>query len=434
MKRTMSLLLFLFGISLCHAQMPTGSWSGSLDVQGTTLLLVFHLSEDSCTMDVPDQGAKGIPVQASLTALGALRLDVPAINAFFEGYRFGEKLVGTFTQHGVAFPLTLVPGVPERRRPQTPQPPFPYAAEEVSFTQGEAVLRGTLVLPEGCSRSTPVCLLVTGSGLQDRDETLFEHKPFAVIADYLARRGIATLRYDDRGFGESTGDVVNCTTEDLKDDAAAGLAFLRQRFDRVGVLGHSEGGTIALMLAAEKKADFIVSLAGMVVSGRETLLAQNRRALRQAGLDEPTTDRYCHALAQTFDAVTDGRPLPSPDSFDIPAALQQNLAAVQAQLASPYLRHFIQLDLSARLGEITCPVLALNGTLDTQVDCTANLEALDRGLPEASRHLVRTACEGLNHLFQPATTGDPAEYPQIEETIDPDVLALIAGWISSVGW
>ena len=384
-------------------------------------------------MDVPDQGAKGIPVQASLTALGALRLDLPAINAFFEGYRFGEKLVGTFTQHGVAFPLTLVPGVPERRRPQTPQPPFPYAAEEVSFTQGEAVLRGTLVLPEGCSRSTPVCLLVTGSGLQDRDETLFEHKPFAVIADYLARRGIATLRYDDRGFGESTGDVVNCTTEDLKDDAAAGLAFLRQRFDRVGVLGHSEGGTIALMLAAEKKADFIVSLAGMVVSGRETLLAQNRRAFRQAGMDEPTTDRYCHALALTFDAVTDGRPLPSPTSFDIPAALQQNLAAVQAQLASPYLRHFIQLDLSARLGEITCPVLALNGTLDTQVDCTANLEALDRGLPEASRHLVRTACEGLNHLFQPATTGDPAEYPQIEETIDPDVLALIAKWIASVG-
>ena len=321
MKRTVSLLLFLFGISLCHAQLPSGSWSGSLDVQGTTLTLVFHLSEESCTMDVPDQGAKGIPVQASLTALGALRIDIPAINAFFEGYRFGEKMVGTFTQHGVAFPLTLVPGVPERSRPQTPQPPFPYATEEVSFTNGEAVLRGTLVLPESCSRSTPVCLLVTGSGLQDRDETLFEHKPFAVIADYLARRGIATLRYDDRGFGESTGDVVNCTTEDLKDDAAAGLALLRQRFDRVGVIGHSEGGTIALMLAAEKKADFIVSLAGMVVSGRETLLAQNRRALRQAGLDEPTTDRYCQALSETFDAVTDGRLMPSPDSFDIPAAL-----------------------------------------------------------------------------------------------------------------
>jgi pimeloyl-ACP methyl ester carboxylesterase len=152
------------------------------------------------------------------------------------------------------------------------------------------VLKGTLVLPEGYSRKTPVLVMVTGSGLQNRDEEIYEHKPFAVIADALARNGIATLRYDDRGFGESTGDLVHCTTVDLKNDALAGIDLLRKRFDKVGVIGHSEGGTIALMLAAENKADFIVSLAGMVVSGKETLLWQNRVSLAAAGIPAETID------------------------------------------------------------------------------------------------------------------------------------------------
>ena len=432
MKRTVFVLLFLFGFFSCRAQVQSGAWSGAIEIQGTSLMLVFNLSDDACTLDVPDQGAKGIPAVASLTALGALHVEVPAIGASFEGFLLGGKIVGTFTQRGSTFPLTLAPGAPQRNRPQTPKPPFPYVTEEVSFSNGDAVLKGTLVLPEGCNRQTLVLLMVTGSGLQDRDETLYEHKPFAVIADYLARQGIATLRYDDRGFGESTGDIVNCTTEDLKNDAAAGLALLRQRFDRVGVLGHSEGGTIALMLAAEKKTDFIVSMAGMVISGRETLLAQNRHALRQAGMDEATTESYCQALEATFAAVNDGRPMPSPASFDIPAVLQQNLAAVQAQLNLPYLRYFVKLDLTSRLGEIVCPVLALNGTLDTQVDAYANLEALHRGLPDSPRHLVCTSCEGLNHLFQHAASGEVAEYPQIEETISPDVLELIAGWLAKL--
>ena len=292
MKRILFSLLLLSCFSLCHAQVPSGSWSGTMEVQGVSLRLVFNLSGESCTLDVPDQGAKGIPAEASQTSHGALRIDIPAINAFYEGYQFGEKIIGTFTQHGVSFAMTLTLGVPVRKRPQTPQLPYPYTVQEVSFANGDAVLRGSLVLPESYSRATPVCLLVTGSGQQDRDETMFEHKPFAVIADFLARQGIATLRYDDRGFGESTGDVIHMTTEDLKQDAAAGLALLRERFDCVGVIGHSEGGTIAFMLAAEKKADFIVSLAGMVVSGAQILLAQNRHALQAAGLDEATIESY----------------------------------------------------------------------------------------------------------------------------------------------
>lgn len=431
MKKLLFALAILLSTGLCRAQLPTGTWSGALDIQGVPLTLVFNFAEDGCTLDVPDQGAKGLKATASLTALGAVHVQVPSIGASYEGFRFGDKINGKFSQNGMSLPLTLTPGAPERKRPQTPQPPFPYTTEEVSFTNGDAVLKGTLVLPEGWNRETPVLLMVTGSGLQDRDETLFEHKPFAVIADFLARRGIATLRYDDRGFGESTGDLVRVTTEDLKEDAAAGVSLLRDRFAHVGVIGHSEGGTIALMLAAENKADFIVSLAGMVVPGRETLLWQNREGLLQAGLDEKTVENYCKALSDTFDAATGGLPLPAPGDYDLPAALKQNLAAVQAQLGMPYLRHFVQLDVSKQLGGITCPVLALNGTKDTQVDCVANLGALKQGLPASARNEIRSL-DGLNHLFQHCSTGLAAEYPQIEETFSPEALSLIAGWLQSL--
>ena len=430
-KLLLSVLLLLLGVGLCRAQLPEGSWSGAIQVQGTKLTLVFNISDEECTLDVPDQGARGIPAAARLTELGAIHIDVASIGASFEGYRVVDKIVGTFTQHGVKFPLTLTPGSPIRKRPQTPQPPFPYATEEVSFTNGDAVLRGTLTLPNG-NLATPVLIMVTGSGLQNRDEELFEHKPFAVIADFLARQGIATLRYDDRGFGESTGDVVLCTTEDLKNDAAAGIAFLRERygFDKVGVLGHSEGGTIALMLAAEGKADYVVSLAGMVISGAETLLAQNRAALPQAGVDEKTTELYCKALEETFQAVLEGQPFPKPAHYSLPQGLQQNLQAVQAQLQMPYLRYFVKLDASKLLGQIHCPVLALNGTRDTQVDCTRNLDALKQGLSSSLPHLQIESCDGLNHLFQHCTTGLSNEYPLIEETISPEVLDILARWIS----
>ena len=219
-----------------------GDWAGKLSVYGNELTLVFHLDSVNRTMDSPDQGVKGVPAKMECSATG-IKVSVPSINAIYEGVNMGESIMGTFKQHGQSFPLTLKPGTMKRNRPQTPVPPYPYQTQEVSFTNGNAVLKGTLVTPENCSRQTPVLLMVTGSGLQNRDEEMYEHKPFAVIADALARQGIATLRYDDRGFAESTGDVVNVTTEDLKNDALAGIELLRGRFDHVGVLGHSEGGT-----------------------------------------------------------------------------------------------------------------------------------------------------------------------------------------------
>jgi hypothetical protein len=297
--------------------------------------------------------------------------------------------------------------------------------QEVSFNNGDAVLKGTLVMPEGHTRKTPVLLMVTGSGLQNRDEEMYEHKPFAVIADALARQGIATLRYDDRGFGESTGDVVNVTTEDLKNDALAGVALLRKQFDRVGVLGHSEGGTIGLMLAAEGKVDFVVSLAGNVVSGEKTLLEQNRWALQQAGYSEDVTDCYCKVLESLFDVLKAGRN-PELTNHGLPAELEQNLQLVKAQSSTPYMRYFLALDLTSRLGAISCPVLALNGTKDRQVNGEENLSALQSGL--AGQKEIH-AIEGVNHLFQRCTTGAPSEYKDIEETFAPEVLEIMTDWL-----
>ena len=428
MKKYIISAILLFSIALfSHAQ--TGTWSGKLDVQGTKISLVFHLDEENPTMDSPDQGAKGIPIEVTRTATGSITINVPSIGATYEGQWLVKQIVGTFKQMGASLPLTLTPGVEKLNRSQTPVGPFPYATEDVSFANGDAVLKGTLVLPEGYGRKTPVLIMVTGSGLQNRDEEIYEHKPFAVIADALARAGIATLRYDDRGFGESTGDLVHCTTEDMKNDALAGIGLLRKRFDKVGVIGHSEGGTIALMLAAENKADFIVSLAGMVVSGKETLLWQNRVSLAAAGIPAETIDTYCQALEAVFDASTAGMPLPSTSQFDLPAALSQNLSAVMRQLSMPYLKHFVTLDVRPLLGVISCPVLALNGTKDMQVEAESNLKALRSGLPDNPCNKFETV-EGVNHMFQHCQTGMTTEYRDIEETFAPEVLETLVEWFS----
>lgn len=411
--------------TLAFAQ--TGTWSGKLEVQGTKLALVFHLNEENPTMDSPDQGVKGVPIQVERTETGKVTVKVPSIGASYEGQWLGKQINGTFKQMGMSFPMTLTPGEEKLNRPQTPQGPFPYTQEEVSFSNGSAVLKGSLVLPQGYTRKTPVLIMVTGSGLQNRDEEIYEHKPFAVIADALAKSGIATLRYDDRGFGESTGDIINCTTEDFKNDALAGIELLKGRFDKVGVLGHSEGGAIAFQLAAEKKADFVISLAGMVVSGAETLLWQNRVALLAAGIPEATVNTYCQLLSDAFDARVTGKAAPSAQNTDLPDALKQNYSAAVMQMMTPYMKYFLALDVRSLLPGITCPVLALNGTKDTQVECSANLDALRNGLP-AGAQLVPV--EGVNHLFQHCATGAASEYRDIEETFAPEALAVMTYWLS----
>lgn len=429
--RKILMILALMSVAVVTLKAQTGAWTGKLKVSGVELALIFNIGEESATLDVPDQGAKDIPVEVSRDAVGGITLNVPAINASFKGLWAGKVIAGTFTQHGMSFPMTLTPGAPVVRRPQTPVGPFPYATEEVSFTNGDAVLKGTLTLPNNCDRKTPVLVMVTGSGLQNRDEELFGHKPFAVIADAFARAGIATLRYDDRGFGESTGDVVLCTTEDLKNDALAGVRLLRERFDKVGVLGHSEGGSIALMLAADNQVDFAISLAGMIVSGAETLLEQNRHALKSAGLPESEVEAYCGLLSNTFEAIKNGTPFPSADAYALSDALRQNYLAASQQFSTPYMKYFIALDLSQRLSAVTCPVMALNGTKDTQVQCDRNMKALKAALPSGGKNIIHVE-EGLNHLFQHCVTGEFSEYKEIEETFSPKVLSEMIAWIKTL--
>lgn len=429
--RKILMILALMSVAAVTLKAQTGAWTGKLKVSGVELALIFNIGEESATLDVPDQGATEIPVEVSRDAVGGITLNVPAINASFKGLWAGKVIAGTFTQHGMSFPMTLTPGAPVIRRPQTPVGPFPYATEEVTFTNGDAVLKGTLTLPENCDRKTPVLIMVTGSGLQNRDEEMFGHKPFAVIADAFARAGIATLRYDDRGFGESTGDVVLCTTEDLKNDALAGVQFLRGRFDNVGVIGHSEGGSIALMLAADNQVDFVISLAGMIVSGAETLLDQNRHALKAAGLPESEVDSYCRLLSDTFAAIKSKSPLPSADGYGLSDPLTQNYQAALAQFRTPYMEYFLGLDLSQRLSGITCSVMALNGTKDTQVQCDRNIEALKASLPSGGKNVIR-AEDGLNHLFQHCVTGEFSEYKEIEETFSSEVLSEMITWIKAL--
>ena len=449
MKRFLPLAFFVLIFPHIYAQ--TGLWSGKLEADAVSVRIVFHLDDDACTVDSPDQGVKGIPAKLERTLTG-VKVNIPSLGARYEGAYLGRSIKGTFTQNGRSFPLSLTPGSPERKRPQTPVPPFPYSTEEVSFNNGDAVLKGTLTLPEGFDASTPTLIMITGSGLQNRDEEIFGHKPFAVLADALARNGIASLRYDDRGFGQSSGDLVYATAEDFKEDAAAGIELLRGRFAKVGALGHSEGGSIAFMLAAEKKVDFVVSLAGAIVSGKEILLSQNRLALLQAGYSEEVTSLYLSALEDIFEQIQEGLAPSLPESA-LPEELHKNLQAVAVQAGTTYMRHFLETDISKVLHKVACPVLALSGTKDVQVDCARNLAALRSGLPsevglapEGSSALRRDDAywqpsdkapsgnliipiDGVNHLFQRCFSGAVSEYAEIEETISPEVLNVIIGWL-----
>ncbi len=408
-----------------HAQ--EGAWTGELDLQGTKLPLVFHFSPNGSTMDSPAQGVTNIPVEKSMASDSSIQVVVSAIGAKYIGKKEGNVIKGTFSQNGFSLPLVLSPGTQKINRPQTPVPPFPYQEEKVVFTNQGFTFGGTLTLPANCTKATPVVLMVTGSGLQNRDEEIFDHKPFAVIADALARQGIASLRYDDRGYATEGYQMDAFTTADFKSDAEAAMNLLRDRFSKVGVLGHSEGGTIALMMAAEGKPDFVVSLAGMAVSGLQTLVNQNQIAMSSMGLSTTMVDNYCKVVNKILAELAAGKKYDELSLNEVPSELKPVIEKSVRQCETPYFVYLLNLDVSKSLGKIKCPVLALNGTKDMQVNCATNLQALRYGL-SGCEHEIKTF-EGLNHLFQHCSTGSVVEYQQIEETIAPEVLDTIINWL-----
>lgn len=394
----------------CQAQKIQGTWSGILNVGIQKLNIVINLQKDTngndvCTMDSPDQGAKGIPATVNHLSADSINISIPQIAMKYSGKLYGNTIKGTFSQGGLDLGLELKEGAKERKRPQTPATPYPYETEEVSFvtSAANAVLAGTITYPAGYKegQETPVVLLVSGSGLQNRDEEVFDHKPFLVIADYLAKRGIATLRYDDRGTGKSTGDASNATTKDFADDAAAGIEYLKKqkKFCRIGVLGHSEGASIAFMMGAQGKTDFIISLAGIGIKGDAALTAQvNKISELMGNAANMTVEQY---------------------------------RANTAMLNNPWLNYFIDYDPTADIKATKCPAMAINGAKDVQVIASINLQGIKAALPDNAHNLIKEY-PNLNHLFQSCTTGMADEYSTIEETISPDVLKDMTDWIANV--
>lgn len=417
MKKSIIIILFALVTLTGQAQINSttallGSWSGKLKVGAMSLTIVLHLEQADgyvkVSLDSPDQGAKGIPGYKEYLSDDSVAVKVESLGATYRAQLKDGKLDGTFSQSGMSLPLVMTKGVLEVKRPQMPKAPYPYETEEVTFRNDadSATLAGTLTWPVGYNKKSKqkpiVVLFVSGSGQQNRDEELMNHKPFLVIADYLARQGIATLRYDDRATGKSVGgEVKNATTADFARDAAAGIDFLRSKktFGKVGILGHSEGGSIAFMLGGQKKVDFIVSLAGPTVKGDTLLTAQSNRILTLSGQNANMTIEKYRQTATTM-----------------------NL---------PWLNWFNDYDPTNNIRQIRCPVFALNGDHDCQVISTLCLPALRQLLSPSKKHLIKEY-PMLNHLFQHCTTGLPDEYGQIEETISPEVLQDIAQWLNSL--
>lgn len=431
-------MLVICDLTMC-AQIA-GTWHGFLQLGANRLPVVFHI--DDSTMDSPAQNAFGIPVEVKVNS-DTLAVDVAAIGARYRGVKNKGIINGTFSQQGVVLNLDLKEGDYVPPRPQTPQPPYPYYVEEVEFYNptDSAKLSGTLTVPlmaniVGRSK-IPAVIIVSGSGLQNRDGEIFNHKPYHVLADYLANAGIASLRYDDRGFAESTGIVTGATTFTFAGDAEAAIDYLRSQqlpFKSVGVIGHSEGGTIAFILAQKGKPDFIISLAGAAVKGDSILLKQNEMVLKDAGVAKEIVSDYITAFGRLLDALKiDGKCDVNSITADLAAItpeMEQNLQSI-ADTWKPWLDNFVKFDPESAISETYCPVFALNGSNDRQVDSKQNLGAIERWLPHNSASVVKEY-PGLNHLFQHAPTGNVAEYGSIEETISPEVLADIVAWIKGL--
>jgi hypothetical protein len=442
------------------AQPPSpylGHWQGALPLGAVALRLGLSVRADSAgalsaVVTSLDQGNTQTPAQ--LTVRGdTLVAAMPAIGATFSGTLVATRdtLRGSFQQNGAGVPLVLVrvPAIGRQARRQDPKPPFPYRSDTLAVAStGSVRLACTVVTPQGRG-PFPAAVLVTGSGPQDRDETLFDHRPFLVLADHLARRGVATLRCDDRGVGGSTGSVAGATTADFADDAEAMVRALRARpevaRERVGIIGHSEGGTIGPIVAARTRdVSFLVLLAGTGVRGDSVLVLQQLALMRSMNVPAPmaaqavaNNRRLLQAVATArneqdavarYDSVT--RALAAGVPTEARAQAEAQLQQGKAQATSPWMRHFLTLDPQAALRRVRVPVLALNGTLDTQVTWQENLGAIRTALAAGgNRDHKELELPGLNHLFQTARSGLPQEYVTLDETIAPVVLETIAGWI-----
>lgn len=437
--------------AMAHDKNISGAWRGTLKITPQVELKIvfnFKIGEDgkpSVTLDSPDQGAYGIAGEVNFISSDSVNVAVRLIGLTFAGRKHGGKLIGKCSQGAMSTNLELSPGTVELKRPQTPKPPYPYITKKVKFNNlsDNVTLAGTLTLPKSFTEATPVVVMVTGSGLQNRDEEIFGHKPFAVIADYLARNGIASLRYDDRGYGDSSGDGKIATTKDFAKDAKAALEYMRaeEKFNNIGVLGHSEGATIAFMLGAKNDSElfvnpsFIIAIGAQAVRGDTVLIDQNATVLRQGDTPTDLVTDYVEALHKMYELkIIKGNSVAS-DSIEaiysdwgntpVHASLKANLKKIASD-SNPWLNFYIGFSPAESIAKTDCPIFVLYGEKDIQVRPELNIPQMQRIAPEATVKLYL----GLNHLFQHAQTGAVQEYGTIEETIAPEVLQDIINFIS----
>ena len=460
MKPIFILLLTLFTAFSASAQDITGKWHGVLNVQQTQLRLVFHVTKTelgySSTMDSPDQGAKDITVTSTTFENATLKFEVANLKIEYQGELKDGEIIGTFHQAGHQFAMNLSREAIEKavvRRPQEPTKPYPYYSEEVSFqnTGAQITLSGTLTLPKN-GTDFPVVILISGSGPQNRDEEIVGHKPFLVIADHLTKNGIAVLRYDDRGVAQSSGDFKTATSADFATDVESAIAYLKTRKEinknKIGLVGHSEGGLIAPMVASTSKdVHFIVLLAAPGISGYDIILLQTELIKKANGTEESKVQKEVAFLKNSLDIVVKGDDLAEIKAVLKDSVLKQRSAqpdllpeGMRAEdvdtfvetFTTPWFQYFLKYDPTTSLENVKCPVLAIHGGKDLQVPPKENLTAIKNALTKGGNNNVTIKeFADLNHLFQEAQTGSPMEYQTIEQTFSPVALAAISTWIKT---
>ncbi|MBK6263423.1 alpha/beta fold hydrolase [Marivirga sp. S37H4] len=460
MKTLYLLLITLILSNFCFAQDFTGKWNGILDAQGTQIPLIFTIEKTDNgyhgSFDSPKQGVKDISFTSVTVEDKSIRLDATNIGAFYKGELIADSVVGTWNQGGASLPLNLSRKELKESKPNRPQEPqglLPYKSEEVKFYNNidEITLAGTLTLPENAEKKHPVVILISGSGPQNRDEEVFGHKTFLVLADHLTRKGIAVLRYDDRGTAESEGDFSNATTADFATDVLSAVEFLKSRKDinikQIGLIGHSEGGIIAPMVANQSEdISYLISLAGTGISGKELSLMQSRSLNTMEGNDKEAFYLFNKKLLEiaTSDESTEEKRKKMMSHFEnskemIKKSLPEgtnvdNFISQQISSAlSPWAQYFFQYNPSKEFEKIKIPVLSLNGNKDVQVDATVNQNAIREALKKAgNKQSTIKELDGLNHLFQEAETGAISEYGLIEQTFSPVALNEISEWILKI--